>query len=888
MAAIDQVIEWAQKELPSWQADAIRRILTQNYLTPQDKIELLAMLKERHGLEDPNQPAPICIPIESGQISGSPRTKVTLILKAISSVNNVNAIPNGSYIPFGHEGLTIIYGENGAGKSGYARLIKRACSARHSIEQIHSNIYEGTPAGPASASFKVSIDGQEDQEIVWTDGAGKQDLLANIVFFDSKIARVIVDQENDISFLPYGTQVFEQLANLLKDLRDRLGKEKPVVAKLKYIDIPSQTSSGRFVDVILSDTSIQDVNVAAIWVDEDQQRLSQINVIIVEAESPERNAKIRRLKNTIQLIRSIKNEVDRINATLSLENEQRLKEALVKLINAEQVLTVAAKQSMGSEPLVGVGSEVWQALYLAAREYSLQQAYPEKSFPVLDTSGLCVLCMQPLSQEALDRFKRFKEFMERSAKKALEGASDRFRKLVDEINQLDFKKFDLDSDIAQEIYERDQDGAKKIAEYFAVMKERATKLQDGAKQKTISTFVRAVVTPAAEIDKILKAVEKELEEYEKIITVDQLRVLKTERQELESRKSLGARKEEILAHIEVLKKLKKYEQAIEATNLFAVSAKGKKIISESTTPALQEALRNELDKLGATYLPLGTIATRSEGEIFHKLTFTRGVLPKKVLLTDILSEGEQRVVALAGFLAELAVSNTTSPIVFDDPVSSLDHKFRDRIAIRLANEAKKRQVVVFTHDIRFLVELEDQAGKIGDVKFSAQTIRRKGQVPGLSAKGTPWHAMKVGERIELLNRKLLEITPFHSQDVQKYNETASNLYGMLRETWEALVEENLLNNVIRRHGSEVKTQSLKGVEVTTPSYKLIYFAMDRCSEWMTGHDKSKALDENRPLPNEIRADIDDLIRFRTNIKNRIKILETDRDAAVQPMTAAIG
>ena len=57
---------------------------------------------------------------------------------------------------------------------------------------------------------------------------------------------------------------------------------------------------------------------------------------------------------------------------------------------------------------------------------------------------------------------------------------------------------------------------------------------------------------------------------------------------------------------------------------------------------------------------------------------------------------------------------------------------------------------------------------------------------------------------------------------------------------------------------------------------------------MTGHDKSKALDENRPLPNEIRADIDDLIRFRTNIKNRIKILETDRDAAVQPMTAAIG
>ncbi len=888
MAAIDQVIEWARTELPNWQADAVRRILTQDYLTANDRSEILAMLKERHGLGDPNQPAPQSVPIDIGQISGMPQTKVALILKSISSVNNVNAIPNGSYIPIGHEGLTIIYGENGAGKSGYARLIKRACSARHSNEPIHANIYGSGPPSPASAVFKVAINDQADQEVVWTDGGSKQDLLTNIVFFDSKVARVIVDEENHISFLPFGAQAFPQLVNLLKDFHERLAKEKPVVAKLEYKDISSQTSSGRFIDAVSSNTSIQDVDAATIWADTDHQRLSQLNVIIAEAESPERNSKIRRLKNTILSIRGIKNEVERINKVLSKENEQLIKDALIKLINAEKAFALAAKLSVNAEPLAGVGGEVWQTLYRAAQEFSISQAYPGKQFPVLDKDGLCVLCMQPLLQEAKDRFQRFKEFMEQSTKRASEDAVKIFGGLIDEVAHLDFGKFDPASDIAQEMRERDPEGTKKVADYFAEMKACAVKTQEEAKLKAIAAFTCSTLNASDQLEKMIKAVEKELDEYEKIITPEKLQLTKAERLELEGRKLTNARKGEIVERIEILKRQKKYEAAMEATNLFAVSSKGKKIISESTTPALQTALRTELDKLGASYLPLGTISTRSEGEVFHKLTFTQGTLPKKVLLTDILSEGEQRVVAVAGFLAELVASNTTSPIVFDDPVSSLDHKFRDRIAARLADEAQNRQVVVFTHDISFLVELEEQVARIGGVKLSVQTIRRKGQVSGLSAVGTPWHAMKVGERINLINGKLSEITPLQTQDTEKYNEAAANLYGMLRETWEALIEEFLLNNVIRRHGSAIKTQSLRGVEVTTPNYRVIHFAMIRCSEWMTGHDRSKALDIDRPSPSEVRADIDILTSLRTAIKNRREVVQNERDTAIAPIASEIG
>jgi wobble nucleotide-excising tRNase len=47
-------------------------------------------------------------------------------------------------------------------------------------------------------------------------------------------------------------------------------------------------------------------------------------------------------------------------------------------------------------------------------------------------------------------------------------------------------------------------------------------------------------------------------------------------------------------------------------------------------------------------------------------------------------EGEHRCVALATFLAELSTIDAQSAIVFDGPVSSLDHLHRDRVAARLA------------------------------------------------------------------------------------------------------------------------------------------------------------------------------------------------------------
>jgi len=253
-----------------------------------------------------------------------------------------------------------------------------------------------------------------------------------------------------------------------------------------------------------------------------------------------------------------------------------------------------------------------------------------------------------------------------------------------------------------------------------------------------------------------------------------------------------------------------------------------------------------------------------------------------------LSEGEQRVVAMAGFFAELALARHTCPIVFDDPVTSLDHLYREKIAARLVAEATKRQVLVLTHDIAFLLELQHKAGELGGVFFTSQTIARQNGVVGVSASQLPWHAMSVKKRLNVLRDRLSDCRYLHPTDVAQYNDKAAMIYALLRETWEATVEEKVLHGTILRHGSEVKTQQLRYVGVTTELYRQIYVGMSKCSMWMYGHDKSKALSVNRPDPSEVEQDINALSTFvkKTNVAAESR--RKERDAALKPETPAIG
>ena len=98
----------------------------------------------------------------------------------------------------------------------------------------------------------------------------------------------------------------------------------------------------------------------------------------------------------------------------------------------------------------------------------------------------------------------------------------------------------------------------------------------------------------------------------------------------------------------------------------------------------------------------------------------------------------------------------------------------------------------------------------------------------------------------------------------------------------------LFQGIILRHGSEVQTMKLRYITVTDEDYRIIYLAMGRCSEWMRGHDKSRAITENRPSPAEIERDIGSLRAFVKSVNVRKETIERQRAASVKPITPPAG
>lgn len=296
-------------------------------------------------------------------------------------------------------------------------------------------------------------------------------------------------------------------------------------------------------------------------------------------------------------------------------------------------------------------------------------------------------------------------------------------------------------------------------------------------------------------------------------------------------------------------------------------------------------MKAELIGMGAEKIPISFSSMGGGGaQAKHRLQIS-ATGAEKFKIASILSEGEQRVIALAGFFAELTLEPNKNPIVFDDPVTSLDHKFREKIAERISTESLARQVIVFTHDISFLIYLEEKLSSKPGSLFSVITIDRVAEKPGFCHGIRPWHTMKVQDRIGVLRDELGKLNPVYQSDRKSYNEPAAIIYGKMRETWEAAIEECLFNKVLRRHSSEIHPLSLREVHLRDEEFYLLMEHFDVCCSWMIGHDKSKTLDCERPAPDEIKNGIDAIETFRKQADVTRKLVGSNRK---WPKSPAVG
>jgi hypothetical protein len=226
-----------------------------------------------------------------------------------------------------------------------------------------------------------------------------------------------------------------------------------------------------------------------------------------------------------------------------------------------------------------------------------------------------------------------------------------------------------------------------------------------------------------------------------------------------------------------------------------------------------------------------------------------------VTVPRVLSEGEQTVLGLSAFFTEAELDESNSALIFDDPVSSLDHVRSPRVAARLAEFGETRQVVVFTHDTSFVLYLK-KAAYAKEVPVAERTVsksRAGDKKPGVCSLHHPWKAKDVTERLQQLKTDLARIKRERADwDDPKYEAEVATWAGNLSETWERIYSQEIVDPILFEGGMEVRPMMMKIlVRFTETDNKQFQGSYGRVSVWVKRHDKSI-------LTNYVPPEVDEL------------------------------
>lgn len=859
MSALDEILTWSAT-VPAWLRDALRRIVTSPEITDADVAELAELAKAPHGL---SEAPPTPVPLSSKDIP-SPTAIGAVALTSITHVSDVNALAPNETLSFSPTGITVIYGDNGAGKSGFSRIMRRSCRARGADQPILANQLSDKPAGAPTARIDFTVSSVAHSH-TWKDGTPAAPELGAVSVFDSSSAQVYVEEKTEVRFRPFGLDVIDRAASTCLRVKKVLEAEVAALyaRPVRLPTLDPNTEAGRLIASLTSLTSRKEVDRLGTLTDQEDKEYATLTSILSAAKAEDPKRKAADLKLKAGRLRRLADELRSLSEGLG---EARIKE-LATLTNEATSASAAARRfaeefakGLGLE---GVGSPEWTAMWEGAKSYSESRAYPHHGFPHVADGAACVLCQQELEPAARSRLQRFAEFSLGEARETASRkneAANEARRVITALAPGERNK-----DGVADLQGIDADVAAKVGSFLEAARRCHGEVVSGSPDpKPCSDQA-----PLAELEALAKDLDAQADGFTQ--AADPAARAKSEARlaELASRKALGAALDDVHAEIDRKARINAYDQCVKDTDTRALSKLGAELTKKYVTDALTAAFDDELKRLGFDSLELELKpAGAQRGQLLHKLQLkhaTKAELPK------VVSEGESRCIALAAFMAELEGGGSNSAIVFDDPVSSLDHRWRTNVARRLVDAARTRQVVVFTHELAFLSALLQQADEQG-VNADTRTLKRDRTHAGRVETGLPWHGLNTKKRIGAMRQSwVVAEKQFRTVGRGPYDPLATRLYADLRTTWERAVEEVLLNQVIVRFRQSIETNRLKKVgDITQDDLDAVDRGMTKSSKWMGGHDQALALNEPPPEPDELKRDIDALENWVNVVEKRRK------------------
>ena len=852
-----EVKDWLHTQ-KDWLQQAAELLLTKAPLDDNDIMALVENLKTTEGQTVSDNRA------FNGLEGGAIQT-AEVRLTSIGDITGIENLGPSSPLNFGEGNLCVIYGNNGSGKSGYARLVKKA-AGKTGAKELRSNVFK---VSPTEQKCKFIFNDGSEKMVEWHTTDAPIDALRAVDIFDSDTANNYLTRDNEATYTPPVVSLFDKLVGIVKKITERLQVQQAALVKA-LPDIPQQyvvTKSGAQYNGLRVNSNTVEVQKIQTWTDAEEQELAQLNERLA-ATDPAALAKQKRARKT--LIEQIANQMRKDSPAYAEEALGAIRterqEAQAKRKIAEEAAQVA------SAKLDGVGSDTWKALWEAARNYS-QTPYPDRDFPVVDDAR-CVLCHQGLAEDAKQRLQDFENFVQGDVEQAAIKAETTYRT----------KLAQLPVGLAEQIH-TDRCNAAGLTDGVLIAGIKAFWQQIATSHaamqlEEVVEAAAAVAVPQdiiATLDATVNALEEQSKQHD-LDTVGFNRAEATQKKvELEAKHWTSLQSVAITAEILRLKTVSEYEDWIRLTNTQQITKKGGQVAEAAITDAYVSRFNKELENLKAKKVKVKLVKTMAEkGKAYHGLQLD-GVVDENAKLEQVLSEGERRIISLAAFLADVAEKPHASTFIFDDPISSLDQDFEIAVAKRLVQLANSRQVLVFTHRLSLYGALEDAAGKMGQddkrKEWKSKNLVQRCIETFSNVAGRPVDQPIWAADTEDANRSLLA----RLDDAQKvgdesgsvaYTALAQGICSDFRKLVERTVEADLLNKVVIRHRRSVTTDGRlsKLANISTDDCRFIDDLMTKYSSFE--HSQSTENPVEIPEEADLRGDLEALKTWRNTFKKK--------------------
>lgn len=764
----------------------------------------------------------------------------TLELVSLASIEGVNALAADQELGFDPE-LTVLFGQNGSGKTGYARILKRISAVRTAediLPNAHTAYLDSPPSPSATIQYRLS---GTDSSVMWKDESGLAP-FTRISVFDASAVSLHVDSDLGYVYTPAELALFGHVAAGLQGIQQRIATEVKALAPGSNPLLSRFTRGTKVYPVIETlgaTTDLAELDALATLPDGAEADRERLEGEIAALRSNSLDAILSSTQETVRHL----NRLHGVLTTAMNFDAVVYEKARVKLQEAEGRRTEAREQLFSQDELPGPADGEWQEFIVAGDSY--RQHLDREHYP---TAGdKCLYCMQELSPTALNLLTRYRTFLDETLVRQVADANTEVRN-----SSLRFDEAELTR--ANEFATEQRDGedppvwASQACDVLAAARAAAQDTANG-KPVTAGTLRESAEAVASKVGAELATARAAVQQMseDKANAASALTGKQKELSELTARIELNRN---IAAAREYVRRARRAQQLDKLSRV--ISSGASKQLTVQSKLASEDLVNKNFETLFAeecARLRAPQVALRFQGR--------SGQAQRKKAVASykpsaVLSEGEQKVLALADFLAESRMRGTKAPLIFDDPVTSLDYRRLDEVAARIQNLAETHQVVVLTHNIMFASALM-AARQNKKLRTKIYEVRDGGEAKGILAPDVEPRLDTPADLAKRINVKLQEMT---SAEPVVQDALIKETYDLIRAWCEAFVEQELLQNVTQRYRKNIMMTRLSKIDSSRldAAIAVIEPLFDRACERMTGHSHAAEYMSTKPTVSEVQED----------------------------------